>query len=257
MIIQIDNREPSLIKQYFQKKSNNKESNYKNELTSELKNLVQGDIIIKNSISKDKNDEEENNNNILIIFERKTISDLLASVKDSRYKEQCNRFKELSIEPHKVCYILEGNRYSIDSLSDIKTYYSCLFSINYKNGFSVLFSKDINDTIHIIDEYLNRFLNNKHLVDRIIDNNTAVINSQKLIKKKHVSKESINSVMLSNIPGIGITTANEILKLFDNSIYKLINELKNDENCLDNIKINGKKLNKKNIDQIKHYLIIN
>ena len=58
MIIEIDNREPAIIKEYFSKSNNN--SN--NLITTSLKNLEQGDFIIR--------DQDEN---ILLIIERKKL----------------------------------------------------------------------------------------------------------------------------------------------------------------------------------------
>ena len=60
--------------------------------------------------------------------------------------------------------------------------------------------------------------------------------------------------MLSNIPGIGLSTAKEILSYFNNDITKLIIEVKNDNKCLNEIKINNKKLNKKIIENINNYI---
>ena len=79
-------------------------------------------------------DEEE-----IIIIERgegKTISDLTASIKDGRYKEQSYRLDGYSIHNHNIIYLIEGNlnRASFDK----KTIYSSMFSIGYCKGFSSL-----------------------------------------------------------------------------------------------------------------------
>ena len=60
--------------------------------------------------------------------------------------------------------------------------------------------------------------------------------------------------MLSNIPGIGLSTAKEILFNFNNNITELIKQVKNDNKCLNEIKINNKKLNKKIIENIIFYI---
>ena len=95
MIFEIDNREPEKLKKIISenvKNENVKNENAKNENTKNekinykvvTKNLELGDFVLRNA-----------ENNILVIIERKSINDLLASVKDSRYYEQCNRLKEL------------------------------------------------------------------------------------------------------------------------------------------------------------------
>ena len=216
MLIQIDSREPDILKNSF--------DNY------EIVNLDLGDIVIKN-----------NNDCIVCIFERKTLDDLLASVKDSRYTEQSERLSNLELESNCIYYIIEGNRYNYSG-SQEKTIYSCIYSLSYKKGFSILLSNNIQDTIKLITEVKSRLENYKSIRKNI-----------NLTKKIKVSKDNIYSVMLSNIPGIGITTAKEILINFDNDLTKLINKIRNDKNCLDNIKINNRKLNKKNIENIINY----
>ena len=214
MLIQIDSREPDILKNAFENK--------------ELLNLDLGDIVIK----KD--------NIILCIFERKNINDLLASVKDTRYSEQSERLNNLELNNNCIYYIIEGNRYNYSG-SDEKTLYSCIYSLSYNKGFSILLSNNIQDTIKLVKEISLRLNENKSIKKEI-----------NLIKKPKVLKENIYSVMLSNIPGIGLSTAKEILSYFNNDITKLIIEVKNDNKCLNEIKINNKKLNKKIIENINN-----
>ena len=129
MIIEIDNREPIIINEYFSKSINSTNST-NNLITTRLKNLEQGDFIIR--------DQDEN---ILLIIERKTISDLLSSVKDSRYSEQSERYSQLDIPSNKIIYLIEGDyqNFHKDSI-EFKTIYSCIFSLSYNKGFTVLFT---------------------------------------------------------------------------------------------------------------------
>ena len=226
MLLQIDSREPSIIKDSL--KNSIKES--------EILNLNLGDFIIR-----------DKNNTILMIIERKSIDDLLASVKDNRYSEQSERLYNTDLENRHIYYIIEGNKYNYSG-TDEKTLYSCIFSLSYKKGFSVLFSNNIEDTLKLINEFYIRLELNKTTNKEI-----------NLIKKGKVSKENISSIMLSNIPGIGVNTAKEILTYFKkdnkvNDIFTLINELNKNDNCLDDIKIKNKKLNKNIIKNIKEYL---
>jgi len=230
MIIEIDNREPTLIKEYF-----NKNSIINKLITTRLKNLEQGDFIIR--------DQYEN---ILLIIERKTISDLLSSVKDSRYSEQSERYSELDIPNSKIIYIIEGNyeNFNKDSI-EFKTIYSCIFSLNYNKGFTVLFTESVNSTCTIIEEYLNRLIENK-------------ISSKfklNLVKKQTITKENIDSYMLNLVPGIGLQTAKEILCNTNKSFYEFWKQLKNSEIDLESIKIKNRKLSKKIIENIRLYLL--
>ena len=82
--------------------------------------------------------------------------------------------------------------------------------------------------------------------------------TNKLIKKQNITKENINGYMLNLVPGIGMNTAIEILKNFDDNIYNLINQLKNyNSYCieiLNSITIKSRKLSKKIIKNIDYYL---
>ena len=231
MILEIDNREPTLIKEFFQKKQ------IEDKLfTVIFKNLEQGDYIIKDL-----------NDNILIIIERKTINDLLSSVKDSRYKEQCDRLLELDISSNKIYYIIEGNynNYNSDTI-EYKTIYSCLYSLSYSKGFSLLLTQSIKDTSLIIYEFLIRLYENK------IYNNNKI----NLIKKNQITKDNIDSYMLNLVPGIGLLTAKKILEIYNNSIIDLISDLKeNGSTQLENIKLNKRKLSSKIIKNIELFLI--
>lgn len=243
MIFEIDNREPTIIKEYF----TGSESLYYNY--TKLKNLEQGDFIIRDS-----------QENIILLFERKTIDDLLASVKDSRYSEQCERYSQLEIPNNKIYYIIEGNLNNLQKDStEYKMVYSCIFSLSFKKDFSVLFTNNINSTIILLKEFLIRIQNYK-------DKNTEISSiTNKLVKKQVITKENIDSYMLNLIPGIGLNTAKEILNNFDGKIYNLIHLLKTDnknggteENnmneILNGITIKSRKLSKKIIQSIKDFL---
>jgi ERCC4-type nuclease len=93
-------------------------------------NLPIGDIII----CDDKQEER-------IVIERKSISDLSASIKDGRYEEQSYRLNGLHHENHNIIYLIEGDLNGKNSFKDRVdkiTIYSAMFSLNHYKGFSVL-----------------------------------------------------------------------------------------------------------------------
>jgi len=242
MLLEIDSREPKCIKEAF------------SDINHEIKFLDQGDFVIK-----------DNNDKPLMIFERKNINDLLSSVKDNRYREQSERFLNMDFDNHKIYYIIEGNRLNLDTNSvEFKTFYSCIFSLSYKKGFSIILTNDVKETILIIQQFFNK-LNN----ETVIESEQSKENKEIFIKKQNITIENINYMMLSLVPGIGQSTAKAILKYFDNSIYSLITYIKNinpsikninpsinvDIINLNDIKINNRKLSKKNIENINLFLI--
>jgi ERCC4-type nuclease len=140
MIIKIDIRETDLlqkIKQLVLFVPIFKQIEIKTEA------LPIGDIIIS-----DGNEDK-------LIIERKSVSDLLASIKDSRYEEQSYRLNGLNHHNHNIVYLIEGdvnnfNRFKSDNKTEKLTLYSAMFSLNYYKGFSVLRSFTLEESATII-----------------------------------------------------------------------------------------------------------
>jgi len=75
-----------------------------------------------------------------IIVERKSLSDLLASIRDGRYEEQSYRLTYASGLPtlHNVLYIIEGVLTQLKSASEKALVHSTMTSLNHFKGFSVI-----------------------------------------------------------------------------------------------------------------------
>ena len=229
------------------------------QLKITAENLPLGDIIIS--------DEKEEN----IIIERKTINDLLSSIKDGRYEEQSYRLNGLDHHNHNIIYLIEGdvnkvNRFKDNQLEKL-TSYSAMFSLNYYKGFSVFRAFNIDETALIICNmayklekekvtgrkgfYLN--IKNKMNDDTIItdttekstqnetNNDIEIENTDKdyvsvikKVKKENITPDNIGEIMLCQIPGISSVTSLAIMKKF-NTISNLINELETNNDCLKDI----------------------
>jgi len=139
-----------------------------------------GDIIISG-----------NNNEDILIIERKTIIDLLSSIKDGRYEEQSYRLNGVPLHNHNIMYVIEGDVNKMNMFRDTKfeklTLYSAIFSLNYYKGFSVIRTFTLDETALFIcnctsklikGESTNRkaFYPNKHVTTTVT---TTVINSIK------------------------------------------------------------------------------
>lgn len=114
----------------------------------ELENLPLGDIILTS-----------NNKYERIIFERKSLYDLAASIKDGRYNEQSYRLNNYHHDNHNIIYIIEGDleRYNAaKGRMDKKTLYSALIALNYFKGFSVMRTKNINETCELVVNFANK-----------------------------------------------------------------------------------------------------
>ncbi len=140
MIIKVDVRETALLQQIT-----NQVSFVPVFKPLEIKTdtLPIGDIII-NDGTEDK-----------LIIERKSVNDLLASIKDGRYEEQSYRLNGLNHHNHNIIYLIEGdvnrvNRFKSDSQVEKLTMYSAMFSLNYYKGFSVFRSFSLEESATII-----------------------------------------------------------------------------------------------------------
>ena len=134
MKLVIDCREKELLKQINQQVLFTQPFK-KIEVTSE--NLHIGDILIK-----------DDSNNDLLIIERKTIPDLLSSIKDGRYEEQSYRLNGMEHHNHNIMYLIEGdtNNKKYFQKVDKMMFYSALLSLNYYKGFSVIKTQNLTET---------------------------------------------------------------------------------------------------------------
>jgi ERCC4-type nuclease len=249
MIIKIDTREQDL----FSKCESTIESvpKFKDiKLISET--LPLGDIIINDGI------------NDCIIIERKTLSDLAASIKDGRYEEQSYRLNGLQHHNHNIIYLIEGDMHRFNTFKeriDKQTLYSAMFSINYFKGFSVMRSNSIDETAMIAcnmayklvgglkagkSGFYSNIPSHKNSDDTSIGDQNNNPDEQKeatekdycsvikKVKKDNITPDNIGEIMLCQIPGISSASALAILSQFK-TLPNLIQSIKDDETCLNTI----------------------
>lgn len=165
MKLVIDCREKELLKQINQQVLFTPPFK-KIEVTSE--NLPIGDILIK-----------DDSNNDLLIIERKTIPDLLSSIKDGRYEEQSYRLNGMEHHNHNIMYLIEGdtNNKKYFQKVDKMMFYSALLSLNYYKGFSVIKTQNLTETAIFICNSLIKIQKNNGLkkqpfyINDIVKNN--------------------------------------------------------------------------------------
>jgi len=277
MIIKVDTREAALLQQI----------NYQVTVIPVFKSikvvsetLPIGDIII--------NDESEDK----IIIERKSVSDLLASIKDGRYEEQSYRLNGLNHHNHNIVYLIEGdvnkvNRFKPDNQVEKLTLYSAMFSLNYYKGFSVFRSFSLDETANIIcnmaykigkDPNKKPFYQNTLAIEMPINESgdTAIVtnecNSEELevtekdyvnvvkkVKKDNITPDNIGEIMLCQIPGVSSVTALAIMEKYK-TLPNLIKEIDlNNETMKDLSYTNSKgqirKINKTCIANIVKFLL--
>jgi ERCC4-type nuclease len=240
-----------------------------------------GDILIQTDDDKD-----------VMLIERKTLGDLLSSIKDGRYKEQSYRLMHSSgFPPHAVVYMIEGMMSQLRTVIDKKTVYSAMGSLNYFKGFSVFRTCSLYEsaeTIVWISQKIERdlqqgvlpfYLQKPIREVRTSDNGSQIENTiltsgdpeqpvpqqtpadycsvVKKVKKDNITVENIGQILLCQIPGISSVTSAAIMKEYK-TFANLIDQIRVNPENLYNIHIenNGKmrKISKSCAESIIKYL---
>jgi ERCC4-type nuclease len=218
---------------------------------------------------------EDDSGTPVLIFERKTLMDLAASIKDGRYNEQSFRLDKEPAHNHNIIYIIEGDieRYN-EKRTHIskKTLISSMFSLLYYKGFSVLRTNSICETADTIvffaDKYDKTRINEKNRkpyyeltanggdvtggdtgtstqpTQSIVQESKETEESEKYCgvvkghkeKNEYITPENINIIMLSCIPGINSKTATQIMSEYK-TVQNLLYQLEKDPSCLNTFMI--------------------
>ena len=259
MKIKIDNREEELIKNINFLIANI--PSFK-DIQVIIETLPLGDIIIY--------DEESDK----LVIERKSVNDLLSSIKDGRYEEQSYRLNGLNHHNHNIIYLIEGdinrlnNRFKDNKIEKL-TLYSAILSLNYYKGFSVIRTFSLEETAIFVCNTVNKlkkgetekkkpyYCNSKieELVKEVIDcsnnvSNNVVVNNVsnnvqedcdkdyvsvvKKVKKENITPDNIGEIMLCQIPGISSVTSLAIINKFK-TFSNLMTCIQNDVSCLNDI----------------------
>jgi crossover junction endonuclease MUS81 len=281
MLIKVDYRETDLIAKL---EKSLLQSLVETTIIVKIENLPIGDIIIC-----------DDNNNEKIIIERKTLQDLASSIKDGRYTEQGFRLNACDIHNHNIYYLIEGDLRTYKSSFNIlkKTLLSAMVSISYFKGFSLHRTQNLDETAEWILQFANKLqkgdsiksfykndkdVSNDNSKDVSNDNSKDVSNDNskdisndnskniskdvsyseviKRTKKENITLNNIGEIMLSQIPGVSISSSIEIMTKFK-TITNLIESIKTDVNALNNIKVKNRKINKTCVENIYKYLSIN
>ena len=261
MKLLIDNREPQAIIKYL----NAINESSKNKITIEICTLDLGDYVFY--------DETRETN--IIIIERKSLQDLESSIKDGRYAEQSFRLNDCPIHNHNIIYLIEGTIINHRNKPFIATLYSSVFSLNYFKGFSIINSANQIETGVIIYNFSQKLIRENYKpgfysiqpiqpiqptldisgVPIIVEEKKAYTEAIKTTKKSYITTDNITEIMLMQIPGISSQTAKAITQNHP-TMAILIESLKNNPECLDNLKMtNGRKVNRSAIESLKKYLI--
>lgn len=212
----------------------------------------------------------------LVLFERKSLTDLAASIKDGRYSEQSMRLAAINTPNHHIIYIIEGSfdQYNIKRNNiHPKTLLSAIVSLNYYKGFTILRSWNPLETIDIIMSYVAKLfkttdrkpfygINNvKHSQSHtgvggidsngLFDNdnngnsdgseqmtasNMEYVSTLKRTKKENITIDNILAIMLCQIPNVSNASAEAITIQYP-TMEQLIHACKRGREAFENIRL--------------------
>lgn len=223
----------------------------------ECENLFCGDFVI------------EVDSKPVVAIERKTQADLVASIKDGRYRVQKVKLMEY-YNNVPIIYLIEG-RYdfnpSVPSMIEGMEKYSVLSSIintQLRDRIQIVNTKDLEDTFDFLLALLVRVCKDPQKYISNADN-IGVVRKEDLIssKPKVGNKQDMFFYQLTQVPGISSKTAQAFVDKYDNmkAFYEAFNGLSDEENLkiLKNITIedNTKKrrINSKVAENIIRFML--
>lgn len=192
---------------------------------------------------KKDNEKENKNESVVYTIERKSYTDLKASMSDGRYREQKSRY--LKLPKGRMFYILECNDPHFKEL-DRKQYLGAYVNTMIRDSIPVFHTSSIEDTFHFI-------IRIGKCIEEFLDENGEVKSEGKEIEKTQIKKKKAkgSDVYLEQLccfSGISMKKAQSIAEKYPN-ISTLIEAIKDNSFIVKGI---GKKL----IESIKDGLCL-
>jgi ERCC4-type nuclease len=227
----------------------------------------------------------------ILLFERKSLTDLLASIKDGRYKEQSHRLINATpLLAHNIVYVIEGIYTTLKNPADKSKIISCMTSLGFFKGFSVLKTASLNETAEYLMSMAGKMVRDlregKPLPAINKPCRTTGVGGEgesseeagaaavgviqeissadycgvvKAVKKENVLRENIGEIVLCQIPGISSVTAKAIMAEFT-SFSEFYGKLRENPEWLDSLVIiqgngKGRKISRTSAQKIREYLL--
>jgi ERCC4-type nuclease len=144
--------------------------------------------------------------------------------------------------------LIEGNIDTVQSISK-KALMSAMMSLWFTKGFSVVQTRDIEETVEFIQQLFEKTSKETEEKD--------YVSTIKIKKKDKLTPENVDILMLSQIPTISTVTAKALLQQYP-TVFQLTQALKENPDALVAFTYGEKKrkLAKKSIDTLKLFLHI-
>ena len=255
----VDNREHDVIDQLRQKLTL---PAYHSTVSMDVKPLTLGDW------------EVYYQDQLLLVYERKTFNDLLASVKDGRYKEQCCRLLN-HYSSRQIVYLIEGI-FSQLRPDQKQLVVSCMTTLGLYKDFHLWRSTSVQDTVEqllLCSVKLAREYAKKNPIPALTNptnGDSSTVEGQeasganggagysqyvvKKEKKENITRDNIGLLFLKQIPSISNATAVALMNHANGDFSQLIHCVQTELDTLANIKVGKKRIGRNVIQQLETFL---
>lgn len=167
------------------------------------------------------------------IFERKAGTDLEASIKDGRYKEQKSRLIKCGIPRKRIVYIIED--LDTSNQTSFKAAWSAITNMQNRDGFTVFMTRNTRETAHYITSLAVSLMKHPIFEDKVEEDvPKEYVNAN--IKKSSVTPEEWFRHCLILIPRCSVNVADAILKVYPTR-QDLVDAIENQgSKCISEIK---------------------
>lgn len=212
---------------------------YENLISFETSQLELGDIHICHE-------------NRLLIMERKTVADLLSSIKDGRYKEQKAR---LLASSHDITYIIEGD----DINSSLNTHQQHILSsvymhTLYRDNIKIVFTKDASHTTTFLLTLCTKIIDKPDMLSATVQGDYIDCVKIKSKKSQNITPSVCYMMQLGQIPTVSSKIARNIQSAYP-TMRSLISALEASDDkaqLLCKIELVGKEKAKKIIEYLEY-----
>lgn len=198
----------------------------------------------------------------LWLIERKTLADLLASVKDGRYEEQSYRLQHAH-DPRRVFYVIEGSLSTLRSEKERTLVHSIMTSLQVFKGFAVVRTASVQETADWLwsaADKMFRDMTIKHKVPVSSEAGTPGPDQYatvvKKVKKDNVTPENMCQILLCQLPGISHVAAMAISRAYP-SLLQLMDSLRSDPRCMEGMTTTDKNGKSRKLGKNVHATLAN
>lgn len=194
------------------------------------------------------------NGTIHFIFERKTIDDLIASIKDGRYNNQRARLFQ-TFPAHQIYYIIEGPfRFSTELKGWDLAVQSCILNSSLRNKVGVFTTHNLQETYQLLVTIAQRFMKEPLLYTEPKLPQEVTVSSS----SAEDSEAKVFRSLLCQVPGLSDKTATVFTQRWPTfgKMYQEMLPLDTTQrhSFLSDMKVNNRKISKKIVENLLKHL---